>query len=71
MPNVGDYFNLHVEIERSYLLQKISDSLAVRALEATGFEEAHDMLTRSLVHNLAFGQEDDVVEQVEGFGCGL
>lgn len=54
-----------------YLLQEISSPFPLWAPEPTPLEEFDDMVAWALVHNLAFRQEDDVVEQIERLGSRL
>ncbi|KAK3002196.1 hypothetical protein RJ639_021002 [Escallonia herrerae] len=54
-----------------YLLQEVSRSLALWALEPTGLKELDHVLPWALVHDLAFRQEDDVVEEIERLRSGL
>ncbi|KAK2971134.1 hypothetical protein RJ640_008558 [Escallonia rubra] len=52
-------------VQAHYLLQEVSRSLALWALEPTGLKELDHVLPWALVHDLTFRQEDDVVEEIE------
>lgn len=50
-----------------YLLQEIGSAFSIGAFESTTLEELDDVLSGALVHNVAFRQENDVVEKIECF----
>ncbi|RZR98889.1 hypothetical protein BHM03_00028370 [Ensete ventricosum] len=55
----------------AYLLQEVGGAFALGAAEAAGLEEVEDELAGALVDDLALGEEDDVVEELEGLGRRL
>lgn len=63
-PGVGPV--LLLVFGRGHLLEEIGDAFPVRALEAAGLEEAHDIFPGPVEHALSLGQQNHVVEQVEG-----
>jgi hypothetical protein len=64
-------YMMEKQTTRLYLLQEIGNALSLRALESTGLEETHDVLTRSMVHALPLRQENNIVKEVEGFRSWL
>ncbi|KAK3018923.1 hypothetical protein RJ639_003520 [Escallonia herrerae] len=68
---IVNLFLCSVDRPAHYLLQEVSRSLALWALEPTGLKELDHVLPWALVHDLAFRQEDDVVEEIERLRSGL
>lgn len=52
-------------------MEEICGAFAVGAAEPAGLKEVEDVFSGALVDDLAFGEEDDVVEEVECLGGWL
>jgi hypothetical protein len=53
------------------LLQKVSNTLAIRALKPTRLKKLKHTITRSMIHNLPLREQNDVIKQVKSLGSRL
>ena len=56
---------------KACLLEEISNAFPLGTLESTILKKLEYMIARAMIHDFSFGHQDDIIKEVERFGCGL